>query len=279
MASFNREFPDTDWYTFRIPGIATALRNIDRKTVLAANGKDGSYHEPSSPITVGGAGMVAAGLWSLAGPVTTDTNAHIVLGAGHSLDYLRILAGHTGASRSMSVPVLPTIPERYAFAYASASNNFAQIARFPGARSIIAITPHNRSTLTALRLRFKTTFAHAGLPEFPKFRVIRVSKSGVVQALHTSRSGAYRDDGFLDLPVSVANVAAYEAAGARQWSNTYVPDQFNVIDTSNYAYFVDFVEEDGAYAFTPNVTLVPGAGTDILRGEMTCASITLLAPQ
>lgn len=179
----------------------------------------------------------------------------------------------------MSVAALPVIPKTYQFAYASGANNFGQIARFPGTRSLIPITPHDRSTITGLRLRFRTTFSHVGLPNFPKFRIVRVSKTGVVQAMHTARSGAYKDDGFLDLPTSVANVAAYQNSGNHQWSSLYEPNQFNVVDVSSYAYFVDFIEESGVYAFTPNVTLNPGAGTEILRGEMTCASILNLAPQ
>jgi hypothetical protein len=279
MTAFIREFPDTDWYTCRVGGISTALRNMDAKTVKAMNGTAGSSHAPAAPIVIGGSGMVAAGLWAFSGVCTTGPGAHIVHGAGHAADYLRLGSGHPGVSRSMTIPCLPCVPDSYLGTYATAENNFSFNTRYPGGRNLIPLTPHDKSTLATARLLFKVRFAHAGLPEFPKFRIIRVDQSGNVEALHTSRSGSYKDEGFLDLPASVANVAAYEAGVAWQWSNTYTTDQNNVVDLAKYAYFIDFVEEDGARAFAPNVGLSAGAGTQVLRGEMTCSSISNLGPQ
>lgn len=279
MSAFIREFPDAEWYTCRIAGISAALRNIDAKTVKAANGTAGSSHAPVAQIVVGGSGMVCAGPWVFSGAVTTAANKHIRHEGLASTDYIRLGSGHSGISRSMTIPFLPCIPDTYLGSYATSSNNFSFSTRYPGGRSLIPIVPHDKSVLATARIQFKIPIVHAGLPEFPKFRVIRVDTSGNVEALHTSRSGSYKDEGFLDLPASVANVAAYEAANAWQWSNTYTTDQNNVVDLSKYAYFIDFFEEAGARAFTPRVDFVPGAGTQMLRGEMTCSSIASLSPQ
>jgi hypothetical protein len=279
MVAFSRELDDLQWYTARIPGISTVLRNIDAKTVKAGNGAAGSSHAVTgTQIVIGGQGMVCAGLWTLEGEIVTSASNHIRLGGGHSSDYVRLRAGHPGESRSMTVPILPVIPEYYLGAYASSVNNFSADMRAPGFRMLIAITPHDRSTLADLRLMFKINFAHAALPSVPKFRVVRVDRDGNVQALHTARSGSYKDDGYLDLPTNSSNVANYENGAAYQWSNLYEPDQFNTVDLANYAYYVDVIEESGTNAYTPDVTLT-GRGTNILRGEMTCEGITLLAPQ
>ena len=279
MTAFVRELADTDWYTCRVTGVVDALKGMDAKTVKAMNGTAGSSHAPAAAIVIGGSGMVAAGLWEFSGVCTTGPGKHIEHGAGHAADYLRLGASHPGISRSMSIPCLPCVPDTYLGAYATSENNFSFNTRYPGGRSLIPLTPHDKSTLATARLLFKVRYAHAGLPEFPKFRIIRVDQSGNVEALHTSRSGSYKDEGFLDLPASVANVAAYEAGVAWQWSNTYTTDQNNVVDLALYSYYIDFVEEDGARAFVPRVDFTPGAGTQVLRGEMTCSSIAHMGPQ
>lgn len=280
MVAFSRELDDLQWYACRKPGISTALRNMDAKTVKAGNGAAGSTHMVAgSQIVIGGQGMVCAGLWSFDGEILTAANKHITHDGTSTADYIRLRPGHPGASRSMTIQVLPTIPDGYQYSYATPANNFSQVSRFPGTRILFELQPHNGSTLTSLRLMFKTTYSHTNLPNAPKFRVVRVDRSGNVQALHTARSGNYKDDGYRDLPSNFTSVANYEAAGAFQWGNAFVPDQYNVIDVASYAYFVDFVEESGANAFVPDVTLNPGRGTVILRGEMTCASISHMGPQ
>lgn len=279
MTAFTRELTDEEWYTARAAAMSTVLRNIDAKTVKAANGTAGSNHAPAAAVIIGGAGMTCAGEWRFAGAATTSASKHVTLGGLATDDYIRLAAGHPGESRTMDQGVLPVVPSGYLYLFTPSANNFSLVTRYPGVRNLIPLQPHNRSTLATLRLRFHMRcVTHARLPVLPKFRVIRVDKSGNVEALHTARSGSYRDEGFLDL-VNPANVAAYEAAAAIQWSDTYTTDQNNVVDTSLYAYFVDFIEESGPDAFTPNVNLVNGAGTNIRRVEMVCNAITLLAPQ
>lgn len=280
MAAFTRELPDSGWYTCRIPGIAAALRNMDEKTTLAANGAAGSTHAPAAKIFVDGAGMVCAGLWLMAGDFVRESSpAALRHGAGHANDYVRLLVGHPGASRSLATSMQPIVSEIYLGEYTTSDNNLSVNARYPGVRAMFPIVPHDRSTITSLRLRFKVTSAHANLPALPRFRLVRVDEAGNVEPLHTPRSGAYRDDGFLDLPTNATTASNYVAGNAFQWSNLYETDRLNVVDLSRYAYFVDFIEESGPQAFTPNVNLTTGAGTQLVRGDMSCTLITSLAPQ
>jgi len=278
MVAFLRELTDTDWHPLRVTGVVTALKNMDAKTVKAANGAAGSTHAPVAQITIGGSGVVIAGTWNLSGAIVTSAGKRIQHGGGSANDYLRLGAGHPVTSRSLTTPASPSAPDGFLYAYASAGNNFATTSRFRGTRVMFPLSPHDRSTLESARMRFSIRSSHANLPSMPKFRIVRVDMNGNAVALHTSRSGNYKDDGFLDISTATTG-ATYYAAGAEQWSPTYSTNQNNVVDLSKYAYFADFVEESGDNAFTPNVTLANGAGTLVYRFEMTCSGISTMAPQ
>jgi len=262
LTSFSREFPDVDWYTCRIPGIATALRNIDRKTVLAANGDEGSSHTAGpSAIFIGGAGMVAAGPWTLDGSILTSAGSHIRHGAGHVNDYIRLVSGHAGSDRTVRHRVHPTAPEAFGYAVPALSNATAIQTRFQGGRMLIPFFPHDRSNLAEVMLTFSvSTTGRTAFPNFAKFRVVRVDTSGIVQALHTARNGLYRDDGFLDVPASIANIAAFENGGATQSSNVYETNIYSFVELDKYAYFVDFIEESSAAA--TGASFATAVGTD-----------------
>lgn len=278
MPAFTRELTDAEWYTARSAGIATVLRNIDEKTTKAGNGTAGSTHTPGAAIVIGGAGMQCVATWNFNGAWTTSAGKHITLGGGASDDYLRLGVAHPGISRSIVVPVQPISPSAYFWAYSPTTDFFMCAFRFPGTRVLIPLTPHDRSTLASGRIYFKVTFTHVRLPVLPKFRIIRVDKSGNVEPLHVPRSGSYMDDGFLEV-AAPANLAAYENGAALQWSQTYTTDQNNVVDLSTYAYFIEFVEESGPDAFTPDLGTSTGQSTDLKRAEITCNAISLLAPQ
>ena len=283
MTSFTREFPDTDWYLCRIPGIATALRNIDRKTVLAANGDGGSSHTVGpSAVFIGGAGMACAGPWTLDGSVVTGAGAHIRLGSGHVNDYIRLRTGHSGADRTTRIRVNPTAPEAFGYAVPPLSNATAIQARYQGGRLLIPFFPHDRSTLAEIMLTFSvSTTGRTSFPNFAKFRVVRVDMNGIVQALHTSRDGTYRDDGFLDVPADTSSIAAFENGGATQSSNVYVPNQYAFVEIDKYAYFVDFIEESSAALTGASFATAIGTsyGTAIRAVRMRCNQITNLRHQ
>lgn len=283
MTAFTREFPDTDWYTCRIPGIATALRNIDRKTVLAANGKDGSSHTAGpSAIFVNGAGMSAAGPWTLDGTLVTSAGSHIRHGAGHVNDYIRLRAGHPDSDRTVRVRVHPTAPEAFGYAVPALNNATAIQARYQGGRFLIPFFPHDRANLAEVMLTFSvSTTGRTAFPNFAKFRVIRVDMNGIVQPLHTPRDATYRDEGFLDVPADTSSIAAFENGGATQSSNVYETNQFSFVELEKYAYFVDFIEESSAAASGASFSTVVGTsyGTVIRAVRVRCNQITSLRPQ
>jgi len=280
MTAFVRELADTDWHTCRIAGVEDALKGMDAKTVKAMNGTAGSSHAPASPIVVGGSGMVAAGLWAFSGVCTTGPGKHIELGAGHAADYLRLGASHPGISRNFRVRLLPAASEAYGYTYAPAGDPTYVTSRFPGTRYLIPLSPHHGSVLDNITVYFAIKYVgRPRVPNVPKYRVIRVDQSGNVEALHTSRSGLYVDDGFLPLPQNISSVVDYDNAGVPDVGNIYTTNQNNVVDLAKYAYFFDFVEEDGDSQFTPDVTATNGAGTVIQGINMVCSSIPHLGPQ
>lgn len=280
MTAFVRELADTDWYTCRVTGVVDALKGMDAKTVKAMNGTAGSSHAPAAAIVIGGSGMVAAGLWEFSGVCTTGPGKHIELGAGHAADYLRLGASHVGAYRSIRVRLLPSAADGYGYVYAPLGDPTYLTTRFPGTRFLIPLTPHDGSVLETVGIYFAINYvARPRVPNVPKYRVIRVDSSGNVEALHTSRSGLYVDDGFLPLPPNISTVLDYDNAGVPYPGNTYTTNQNNVVDLAKYAYFVDFIEEDGDSQFTPDVTATNGAGTVIQGVNMACSAISNMRPQ
>jgi hypothetical protein len=107
---------------------------------------------------------------------------------------------------------------------------------------------HDRATIDTVKVRWEVEYGHASLPGLlPKFRVIRVDTDGNIEALRPN-SGLILD-GFIVLPASYANVAAYEASNNPQTSATYTCTQNNVVDLSTYEYLVEIVDEGSSNAF------------------------------
>jgi hypothetical protein len=281
MTAFTRELDDLQWYPCRKPGISTALRNMDAKTVKAGNGAAGSTHTVAGlPITIAGAqGMVCAGLWSFDGEVRTGAGSHVRHDGLNVADYITLRTGtHSGTSRTLRFKPVYNAPLQWLDSFPSINNSAFAVLREPGSRILLPFDPHDGSTITSVTLTYNLgTTGRATLPSVPKFRVIRVGKDGVAQALHTPRNGNYLDDGYRYVPPDTSSIAAYENAGAAQASNSYVPDQYSVVDRSLYAYFVDFVEESGTGSFSPDISNAPSTNIRVIN--VTCAQISTMRPQ
>lgn len=272
MPNFTRELADEAWYIGRRPGVSGAVRNMDEKSTMAANGHGGSTHAPTAPITVIGKGFGCAGVWTFEGAFTTGAGLYIEHGAQHAGDFLRLdVVNHPGRNRQQFARPMPCVVDSVGGTLATDNDPTHVTTRFPGAQVLFPIEPHDGSTFQSCRLSFRipqTVRSPSNVPNVPKFRVVRVDMNGNVEALHTARSGAYLDDGYLPVPVLYETLADYHNGGASQLSAIYDADQNDLIDRSKYAYFVDFVEESGSGQFVPDVTLSAGNGTVVQSIEV-----------
>lgn len=286
MVAFLRELPDTDWHPLRVTGVATALKNMDAKTVKAANGAAGSTHAPVGQVIIGGAGLTLMGFTTYAGTITTGPNHHIRHAGNTRSDYIQLFTSHPGRTRTIVGGVTDAMSETYGDAYVPIYNGRASVtSRFPETRTMIPLRPHDGSTISSVTIGFKIRTEHDALPKLPRFRVIRTNMDGRAEPLH-SAGGVYNVDSYLNISAATTDVAYYDS-GNYQTSQTYSPDQNNVVDLSKYAYFVDFVEElpasingpSGASPIVVNVDTADGTLTQILRTTMVCTNILTMAPQ
>jgi hypothetical protein len=129
-----------------------------------------------------------------------------------------------------------------------------------GGRLSSPLRVHNGATLTALLVTYEISAAHSGaasLPEsLPQMRVIRVDMFGDVVPLYTNTNPAvtaYYGNGWVGFyQAPFPTPTAYYDGGAVQ-STSYPLDPGIVIDTSQYAYLVQVIDESGAGSFGGNI--------------------------
>lgn len=114
---------------------------------------------------------------------------------------------------------------------------------------VILTEVHDGATLTNIEALFVVDGGHAavpaGLPYIEAFRMlINGGGAGSIAGLNIA--------GGANFPAP-ASVAAYEAAGVKSWS--LAVDQNNVIDRSQYLYYLRIDDESGANALAGNMFL------------------------
>ena len=105
---------------------------------------------------------------------------------------------------------------------------------------------HNGATITAVSLFFEVTSSHANVPQFFPSIDIRRVQVGIGGGTDVSlRSGG---------PVSAtaATGLAWYDSGAMQVL-TFTPNQNNVVDSTQYFYYVTLVDENGTHAISGNL--------------------------
>lgn len=213
---------------------ASEFRGIDQNTTLAINGDGGGTYTPSNPIIIGGAGMTAATLWTMA----NGNLAQTIAASGKRLtfgdsDFFKLAVGHTGRARTLASRVA-----QYTFSYDQQ-------------RIVRPLVVHDNGTLASVTFTFTASGSHSSLPTLlPRFRVFKLDPFGTLTPLKTTGSVL---NGFVYL-TPPANVAAYENSGTPQ-SFVYTCDALQVVDKANYLYFAEMVNEGGLNAICTGTIL------------------------
>jgi hypothetical protein len=245
MANYTRTQPDGTWISgYQVT--AADLIDLDRK-VFHGLKKSGGVHAPTTSIIVEGFGLALTTALDIraAGSLRLMTGATMTLGDG---DYQDLEPGHVGRTRKIwqaMAPVQAVGENNFAITYVVPSGAVQPVAcslrRSTGTTSpefIKKLRVHHGATLARVRLRFSVPTLHSSQPQrVPRMRVFRVRTSdGVVEDL---KSGS--PDGFF-LIAEPKSGGEWTAGGAVQ-EYTFAPDQNNVVDDAEYAYYVHIQEE------------------------------------
>ena len=245
MANFTRTQPDGTWVSgYQVT--PADLTDLDRK-VFHGLKKTGGVHAPTTPIILDGFGMALTTPLDIraAGSLRLMTGATMTLGDG---DYQDLEPGHVGRTRNIwqaMAPVQAVGENVFAITYVMPSGAVQPVAcslrRSTGTTSpefIKKLRVHHGATLARVRLRFSVPTLHASVPQrVPRMRVFRVRTSdGVVSDL---KSGS--PDGFFEVAAPKSG-SQWTSGGAVQ-EYVFTPDQNNVMDDAEYAYYVHIQEE------------------------------------
>lgn len=249
------------------------LADLDESTKVAIDGTSGGTYAPSNPIIIGGAGMVAGGNWRLSSGARVEvdgtpdsTIAFGPLGAAEAFVYG---PGHTEKARTLLSLICEPYTPYVNDVTAGISAGGTVRTQDPGVRFLTPLRVHAQGVIETVTFRFRVS-SHANVPaQLPQVRVVRVSTSGVFEALRAADLTT-SPDGFISVGRPVSGAAWY-ATGNPQ-SLVYTCNQNATVDKNRYLYFGEIIEESGTNSFS-------GLSAGTFWCSMACAQsgITMLS--
>jgi len=278
VPNFTPTRDDVDWLD-GTPLLREELEHLDAKAFASINGDQGGAWAPTDGLVILGAGfdvqcpsMVAYG-----GSLRTTDGSRFVLADG---DWPRFAPGHAQRKRvilqalhrrtplaDMGIPgvTLPSALNARALWNLTSSGNGIQSVALgvqESGKSLLtrpanvrlALETHDSATLTKVVLTFRVPSVRTKAPAaLPRFRVLRSDTNGETVPLKSTTTDALGftadANGWISPPV-VASGSAWSLDGFAQ-RLTYLCDQNNVIDKSQFYYLVELDEEDAPpYAVT-----------------------------
>lgn len=233
--------------------LAAELAALDASLQTRWDGINGSTHAPSSPIVIAGDGLAVTGLTTIArGGTLTGTVTNDI--AFNDNDFPEYRSPHVGETRAFMQPTAlgrgqDQFTWRCRFSDCGMQSVSAQYDLSDGqgmrpSRFWVPIRAHDKATLSQVTVNFRVGFAHTTLPSaMPTVRVIRVDAGGHAVPL-TSQAAGGDVNGYVAV-AKPGNASLWSpAAGAQE---LVVPcDQNNAIDLTQFAYYVEIVEEQWA---------------------------------
>lgn len=242
MAHLTRAIDDT----VLVRGYIVSTQNlidIDQKTFVSLNGDEGGAWAPTAPIVIGGTGVIIAGLWTISGSgasVTTGVSKSITFNRGTSGDYFGFDPSHAGA--------LPATVSNFFEFYTPVAQSVVWFGGLlptkTGARFFTPLNVYSgASQINTVVITWRVRETHSALPQYlPRVRVIAVTDEGVVIPLRSS-DATTDADGFQFLPTPASVTAYNNGLVAQTW--TYTCNVVLPVDSTEYTYFIEFIEESG----------------------------------
>lgn len=242
---------------------------LDQNTADAINGDGGGYWAPSAEIVVGGEGLVVAAngvLFGLNANVNSDAIDPITFGKGTSKDYFRLDATHFAKVRNLFTNAIRTYTANREDFIASL---YTVTSKKHAGRIFIPLRVYNGARLDGVRIWYKVSGdVRTEIPiNLPKARVAIVDRFGNFQ---TTVDPEIHNTGY-EMFSPVASIAAWFDGGnlKAEYISVYAPivggaPQYHIVDTENFSYYLDFVDEyghenlAGADTFTTTGTQIYG---------------------
>lgn len=258
------------------------LGAIESGLVSLVNGVDGGTWAPTSQVIIGGSGLHVTGPFAVTnGGALEATNI-----SGFSCqdnDYPELGPTHSARSRDIAYGAMNGrgFPQQASWRARWTDGGMQSIApsidisdgKGPQtARLWVPIRCHNGATLSGVSVRFRIGFPHTQLPQkAPSARVVRVNAQGQITPL-TSIAAGGDASGYVyaSLPTAIASWTGNQSIGI-------TCDQNNVVDVSQYEYYVEFVEEQGVTGYPWSIVFKQPVK---LAGNLTVSSFgTTIFPQ
>jgi hypothetical protein len=208
-----------------------------------ANGSTGNQLLSGSQLTVNsGATLTVSGSAVVTGAsakLSTASSGRIEHGDN---DYPLLSASHTGRSRTVSQSVLDA-QWMTSSAWTVGAISLTTVTS-PGGVFRLFFEPHNGATLSTVTLHFIAAAGHGALPAvFPKFDVRRAATASSLGSTASLRAAGA-------MSYSTALLATYNDGAVK--TIAFSCDQNNVIDRSQYLYWIDVTDESGANSIVGN---------------------------
>jgi hypothetical protein len=252
MANFTRTLPTVTWTAGGMTLLPAHVSSLDAKQFKMLNGDRGGMWAPSATIDIGGAGLALSGplLLGRGGKLRTNpaSGARIKLNAG---EWPTLEPGHTGRTRVVAQTNSPASWDGrfcpFRIVSSGVLQTFGLALRFTSETEGGTVQPaftvplrvHNGATLNRVTMHFRVPSRRTAVPvQPPRMRIIRLDKrDGLTYPMKTTADGT----GYVS-PTNVQDAGSWYAGGLEQ-TLEWTPDAGTVIDTLNFAYFVQVIEE------------------------------------
>jgi len=254
------------------PVPAVYFQGIDTAQFKSWNGDAGGTWTPTLAIVVSGAGVWFAGVWTMTGAFVVNgisTSASVVHGDS---DWFQLQLGHVGSIRNLVTPlgfgldlsIAATVSGNFIvplFSY-NGANDGTIVTSEPQAggttRLVCPISVHHGAVFVSVSFRLVVSAAHNGVgsppASMPMFRVFKVDVLGNTTNLFTSAATpGWVGNGFVQVSSPASGTAWYNAGATQTF--TYTCDPSVTVDTSQFSYYCEIIDEQGANSFTGNVYL------------------------
>ncbi len=232
-------------------------QGFDQRAAQIINGDDGGCWAPETEIIISGTtfGLQLTGaltVWGPGGTLTTSGTSRFHCNVG---TYPQLGPTHSGRSRSLkssfltarAIPWSQWLPHTGSGGahYDGKMQSVALTTQTAGADPVpttifAPIEVHNGGTLSSVDISFAVSQSHSSVPTLPKARVLQVDTSGNVTPMTSVAAGADAD-GYVSMPTPATAAAYYNNGAVQSWNVSCDTD--NVVDTSQYYYLVEIVEE------------------------------------
>lgn len=267
MAHNSRIAPDSAYVEGAVlPGSGAWYGALDQAQQNAINGDAGGSWTPGAaiqiqPVAAGQPGMRFEGPLTLtAGTVVTPSTSgfRIILDTGLPTCHpTRTDTCVTSCGQAVDVNGLgdPSAAAASNAVMAYRNNEDCVVSSRPGMHCLLPIRVHNVGLMNSATLNFNVVGGHSAVPQIlPRARIIQVDANGVVTPISVGSSGP----GQWVQVNTPANVGAWNSST----QNIFMAVALNAttFDTSQFTYFVEWIDEAGTNALGGNtynqVTLI-----------------------